>query len=490
MYQHKNFVILKRKFVTNLILLVALNLLIKPFWVLGIDRTVQNVVGAESYGLYFALFNFSMILNIFLDLGITNFNNRNISQHRFLLHKHLSNIVGLKLMLAIVYAVFSLVVAAIIGYNKIQFHLLFFLIINQFLVSFTLYLRSNISALHLFRTDSLISVLDRTLMIIICSVLLFTNIAGGKFQIEWFVYSQTIAYVITLLITMLVVISKSGKITIRVDRKFALVFLRKSYPYALLILLMAFYNRIDSVMLERMLPDPIGKREAGVYAQAFRLLDAVAMFGALVGGLLLPMFSSMIKKKEPVGPIVNLAVALLFVPSIIIAVSSLLYDRDIMALLYHSHIEDSADMLGLLMTGFVGIATTYIFGSLLTANGSIKELNYMAAGGMILNVVLNLILIPRYYALGSAVASMVTQISTAVIQVVIAAYVFKLRPRPVFLFKMITFISVVVVLGILSRYIDNRAIGYIGMIGASMIFAFLTGLINLKNLYQIIAYKQ
>jgi O-antigen/teichoic acid export membrane protein len=481
---------LKRKFVTNLILLVALNLLIKPFWVLGIDRTVQNVVGAESYGLYFALFNFSMILNILLDVGITNFNNRNISQHRFLLHKHLSNIVGLKLLLAVVYAVFCLVVGAIIGYNKIQFHLLFFLIINQFLVSFTLYLRSNISALHLFRTDSLISVLDRTLMIIICSVLLFTNITNGEFHIEWFVYAQTIAYIITLLITMLIVISKSGRIIIRIDRKFALVFLKKSYPYAILILLMAFYNRIDSVMLERMLPDPIGKREAGVYAQAFRLLDAVAMFGALVGGLLLPMFSSMIKKKEPVGPIVNLAIALLFVPSIIIAVSSLLYDREIMALLYHSHIEDSADMLGLLMTGFVGIATTYIFGSLLTANGSIKELNYMAAGGMILNVVLNLILIPRFYALGSAVASMVTQISTAVIQVVIAAYVFKLKPRPLFLFKMTAFISVVVIIGILSRFIDNRAIGYFGMIGASMVFAFFTGLINLRDLYQIIAYKQ
>lgn len=481
---------MKRKFVTNLILLVTLNLLIKPFWVLGIDRTVQNVVGAESYGLYFVLFNFSMILNILLDAGITNFNSRNISQHRFLLHKHLSNIVGLKLVLAVVYTIFSLVVAAIIGYNKIQFHLLFFLIINQFLVSFTLYLRSNISALQLFRTDSLISVLDRTLMIIICSILLFTNITGGIFHIEWFVYSQTIAYVITMLITMLIVISKSGRIIIRVDRKFALVFLKKSYPYAILILLMAFYNRIDSVMLERMLPDPIGKREAGVYAQAFRLLDAVAMFGALVGGLLLPMFSSMIKKKEPVGPIVNLAIALLFVPSIIIAVSSLLYDREIMALLYHSHIEDSADMLGLLMTGFVGIATTYIFGSLLTANGSIKELNYMAAAGMVLNVVLNLILIPRFYALGSAVASMVTQISTAVVQVVIAAYVFKLRPRPIFLLKMITFISVVVIFGILSRQIGNRAIGYFGMIGASMVFAFFTGLINLKNLYQIIAYKK
>ncbi len=481
---------MKRKFVTNLILLVALNLLIKPFWVLGIDRTVQNVVGAESYGLYFALFNFSMILNIMLDVGITNFNNRNIAQNRFLLHKHLSNIVGLKLILAIVYAIFSLVTAAVIGYGKIQFHLLFFLIINQFLVSFTLYLRSNISALLLFKTDSLLSVLDRTLMIAICSVLLFTNLTRGVFHIEWFVYAQSIAYLLTTLITLAIVISKSGKFTVRFDRKFALVFLKKSYPYALLILLMAFYNRIDSVMLERLLPDPIGKREAGVYAQAFRLLDAVAMFGALVGGLLLPMFSSMLKKEEPVRPIVILATALLFIPSVIIAVSSLLYDRDIMSLLYHSHIEDSADMLGLLMTGFIGIATTYIFGTLLTANGSIRELNYMAAGGMLLNVVLNLILIPKYFALGSAIAAMVTQLSTAGAQVIIASYIFKLRPGRSFIVKLIVFIAGVVLIGILSRWVESRAVGYFSMIGAGMLLAFFTGLINIRDLYKIIVYKQ
>ena len=481
---------MKRKFVTNLILLVSLNLLIKPFWVLGIDRTVQNMVGAESYGLYFALFNFSMILNILLDVGITNFNNRNIAQHHFLLPKHLSNIVGLKFLLAIVYAVFSLVIAAIIGYNKIQFHLLFFLIINQFLVSFTLYLRSNISALHLFRTDSLISVLDRTLMIIICSLLLFTNMTGGIFRIEWFVYAQTLAYVITTLITLLIVISKTGRITIQFNRNFSLVFLKKSYPYALLILLMAFYNRIDSVMLERMLPDPLGKQEAGIYAQAFRLLDAVAMFGALVGGLLLPMFSSMIKKNEPVRPIVGLAVALLFVPSVIIAVSSLMYDRDIMSLLYHSHIDDSADMLGLLMTGFIGIASTYIFGTLLTANGSIKQLNIMAAGGMLLNVILNLVLIPQFFALGSAIASMVTQLATGLAQAIIAMYIFRMRPGRKYALRMIAFILAVLVLGILSRHIDNRAVGYFGMIIASMIFAFLTGLINLRDLYYIIAVKE
>ncbi len=185
---------MKRKFVTNLILLLFLNLLIKPFWIFGIDRTVQNMVGDESYGMYFALLNFSLILNILLDLGITNYNNRNIAQHNFLLPKHLSNIVGLKFLLAFVYAIFSLTVAAIIGYDKIQFHLLFFLIVNQFLISFTLYLRSNISGLHLFRTDSVVSVLDRSFMIIICSFLLFNNSLRPNFSIEWFIYAQTVAY--------------------------------------------------------------------------------------------------------------------------------------------------------------------------------------------------------------------------------------------------------------------------------------------------------
>ena len=70
---------MKRKFVTNLALVLFLNLLVKPFWIFGIDRTVQNVVGSEGYGFYFSLFSLSLLLNIFLDFGITNFNNRSIA---------------------------------------------------------------------------------------------------------------------------------------------------------------------------------------------------------------------------------------------------------------------------------------------------------------------------------------------------------------------------------------------------------------------------
>ena len=475
---------MKRKFITNLLLLLFLNVLIKPFWIFGIDLTVQNLVGDESYGLYFSLLNFSMILNILLDLGITNYNNKNIAQHRQLLRKHISNIVGLKFLLAGVYAIACILIAFIIGYKEIQLHLLIFLILNQFLISFTLYLRSNISGLHLFRTDSFLSVLDRSLMIIICSVLLFTDITNHTFRIEWFVYAQSAAYGIASLITLAVVLIHTGKLKFYFDRRFFIVFLKKSYPYALLILLMSFYNRIDSVMLERLLPN--GKEQAGIYAHAFRLLDAVSMFGVLFAGLLLPIFARMIKQKEDIGSMVQFSFLLLFVPSVIISFSSGFYDQEIMMLLKYSNPELSASIFQLLMVSFLGIATTYIFGTLLTANGSIRQLNWMAVIGMCLNIGLNIILIPHIQALGSAWASLSTQLFTAITQTILAVVIMRLKINYRLIGKLILFIGFVFLSGYFSLQINDWHLGYFTMIGASIIFAFASRLINLKALAQII----
>lgn len=477
---------MKRKFLTNLFLLLFLNVLIKPFWIFGIDRHVNNLVGVENFGLYSSLLSFSMILNILLDLGITNYNNKNIAQHQQLMKKHISNIVGLKFLLAGFYTVVCMIVALVIGYDRVQLHLLVFLIFNQFLISFTFYLRSNISGLHLFRTDSLLSVLDRSLMIIICSVLLFTNITHHIFKIEWYVYAQTAAYLVASLITLGVVLSHTGRLKFHFDRGFFIVFLRKSYPYALLILLMSFYNRMDSVMLERLLPDPFGKEQSGIYYQAFRLLDAVSMFGVLFAGLLLPIFARMIKKKEDIGSMVQFSFLLLFVPAIIISFSSGFYDTEIMNLLYVSNIQLSASILQLLMVSFLGIATTYIFGTLLTANGSIRQLNYMAVVGMGINIGLNLILIPHFQALGSAWASLATQVFTAIAQTILAVIILKLKINYNVIGKLFVFIAFVFGSGILSRQIDNWYIGFFSMALAGMLFAFAIKLINLKVLASLI----
>src|SRR3954465_12308459 len=119
---------MQKKFLTNLGLILFLNLLIKPFYVLGIEKAVQAQVGTAAYGAYFALFNFSFLLNILLDFGITNFNNKNISQHQYLLNKHLSSILVLRILLAVVFCIITITLGWIIGYTADMLKMLLVLV--------------------------------------------------------------------------------------------------------------------------------------------------------------------------------------------------------------------------------------------------------------------------------------------------------------------------------------------------------------------------
>ncbi|MDZ4203367.1 MAG: oligosaccharide flippase family protein [Bacteroidales bacterium] len=454
---------MQKKFLTNLSLLLFLNLLVKPFWVLGIDRGVQNAVGAESYGFYFAILNFSFLFNILLDFGITNFNNRNIAQNHQLLNKHFSSIVILKFLLAAVYFLVTFSIGLLLKYNSQQLLILVFLGFNQFLLSFILYLRSNISGLLMFKTDSIISVLDRILMILFCGILLWGNITKIPFRIEWFVYSQTTAYLITIAIAAGIVATRASFKKLHWNMAFFVMIIKRSFPFAILVLLMTFYNRIDSVMIERLLRGTTGNEQTGIYASAYRLLDATNMIAYLFAVLLLPLFARMIKNKEPVEKLVKLSFTMLVTVATVVAIVAIFYGHDIMSLLYPIHenesapmfahrIEQSSQIFGILMCGFIAISTTYVFGTLLTANGNLKYLNLIAAGGMFLNILLNLILIPRMFATGAAITSLITQGITAFLQVMLTQYIFRFKINYVYLLRLVVFILGAVLIGwILSK---------------------------------------
>jgi O-antigen/teichoic acid export membrane protein len=451
----------------------------------GIDRTVQNTVGAEEYGFYFSLFSFSILLNIILDLGITNFNNRSIARNPGIVSEYFSKIVPLKFVLSFVYAFIVILAGLAIGYSAVQFKILYLLIFNNFLLSFILYLRSNISGLHFFKTDSVLSVLDRFFMILICSVLLWGHITEEPFRIEWFIYAQSASYLLTLIIALGVVLSKSGKIKLNFNLQYGIKILRQSYPFALLILLMSFFNRIDSVMIERMLAD--GKEQAGIYAQAFRILDAVVMFAFLFAGLLLPMFSRMLKNNEAVGPLLKLSFSLLIIPAITLVIVSFFYGDELMRLLYHEHVEVSSRIFVRLIFAFLFISATYIFGTLLTANGNLKLLNILAAITVILNIGLNLILIPRFKAEGAAYASVASQGFYAISQVFLARKLFVLKTDYVNLFKFLALSGSLILSGIILQNSGiTWLIGFLLLSFLGIAFSWILKLLTPREVIDII----
>ena len=417
-----------KKFVSNLAFLLLLNVLIKPFWVFGIDRGVQNAVGTQQYGVYFALFNYVFLFHILLDFGINNFNNRAIARQPDLLRGHLPSIIGLKGMLAGLYVMVCFAGAWWLGYDAFQIHLLVFMCINQILLSYILYFRSNLAGLHLFKRDGLVSILDRAIMILICAALLWGGFTAAPFRIEWFVYVQTAAYALVAL-TSFAMVARQNRAFVTVKKRndgLMQQIFKSSYPFALLGLLMSLYNRMDAVMLEYLLPKT-GADESGIYAMGYRLLDAANMVGLLFAALLLPMFSRMIAKGENVAQLTGFGGRLLFAISTVIATACYCYQNEIIALLYPMAADEyAAKVFAYLMPAYIAISSVYVYGTLLTANGSLRHLNIIAFSGVIINFALNYWLIPQSGALGAASATLFTQFLVAGAHIVVAIWLLKL----------------------------------------------------------------
>jgi O-antigen/teichoic acid export membrane protein len=410
---------MQRTFLLNLLLLLALNLLVKPFYLLGIDAGVQDAVGASTYGTYAALLSLSFLLNIVLDLGITNYTTRHIAQHTHLMGKYLSGVAGVRIGLALMYALLTAVVALVLGFEGPELAILGWLVLNQALVASILYLRSNITGAQRFRWDSVLSILDRVLLIAAVGYLLWGRSGRAPFQIVWFVWAQTASYAVTLVVALVMTLRLSGAVRVGWNAPFSWVVLRQSFPYALLILLMTFYYRTDTLMLERLLPD--GAFHAGVYAQGFRFFEAFNMIGYLFAGLLLPLFSRMLKHGDDVGPLSVLALRVLLAGALALAAFIQWNAEAVLSLIYEEHTALSAPSFVLLVHCFVGVCITYVFGTLLTAGGRLRSLNWMAASGAVLNIGLNLVLIPRWQSEGAAWASLITQTATALVQVYLAS---------------------------------------------------------------------
>jgi O-antigen/teichoic acid export membrane protein len=478
---------MQRKFLSSLVLIVLLNLLVKPFYILGIDAEVQNRVGEEVYGNYFSLLNFSFLLNILLDLGITNYNTRNISQHPQLLAKHFFKILSLRMSLFFLYASFTLLSGLFIGYSQSEFYLLSILMVNQFLVAIIQFSRSNFAGLHLFKTDALISILDRGLLILFCSLLLWGNILGDEFNIEWFVYAQTLAYGIAAFVAVFMLSSKVGRIQLQLKKTFSVAILKQSFPYALLIFLMMMYTRVDAVMIERMLVD--GDKQAGVYAQGFRILDAVNMFALLFAGLLLPIFSRLIRQKKTVKSMMELALRILISVSFIAGILGYWFQDELMQLRYPTANDASAETFGFLILSFIPISITYVFGTLLTANGSLKYLNGMAIFGVVLNILLNFLLIRQLEVVGAAIATLITQTITAAIQFFLAYRILKLKFNFKLYFRLVSFPIILIGLLYSSIYLElglSALQQFLIMLIISPILVISLGLIRISDFKQLL----
>lgn len=485
---------MQNRFIKNIIFLLFLNLLVKPFWILGIDREVQNMLGDALYGQYLSIFNFSYLFYILLDLGITNFNSRNIASDNKMLSKHFAGLAEIKLLLGVFYAIVIFSVGYINGFREgYQLKMLFWCGINQILLSFVLFLRSNMQGLLLFKADSFLSVFDRVLSILLMAFILWSGcIPLGQFNVIWFLQVQTLAYLCTIALALYLVMKHVDHLSFRINFKFFKEILVHSLPFALLVLLMSVYSRIEPFLLERLLDDQ--GVQAGIYGRAYRLFDAGNNISNLFAIMLLPMFTATLKNKLELNNLVKTSFNVMVAMTGIVLVMCVFYSQEIMQLMYRSEEGESqalylmrigqyAKVFPILMGSFFCLSTTYIFGTLLTANGNLKLLNIVAATGVVINIILNLIVIPRFQSVGAAFTSLCVQIVTAFGQYLLCEKIFHLRLGSKYWLHLLLFVSSIVIsTWVLKRCLPNPyvafGVGFLVNIG----LIFITKLLSLKEI--------
>ena len=392
-----------RHFYSSLTLLLLLNILIKPVWIFGIDRQVQNVVGLTVYGTYFSLLNFSIVFSFLLDWGFTGFFNRQLAAQSEGLTTAAGKFIYIKLLFVLLYAAAVMLAAWLTGVD--HWEILLAVIIIQSLTSLFVFLRGIITAQQWFRTDAWLSILDKGLMIIICGGFLLWPALTGSMTIYSFLWIQVLCSAAAVLTAAVLVCKKAGLFTTShpvINRSIT----RQVLPFALIVLLMSAHYRMDGFLLERIHPD--GARQAGIYAAAYRLLDAGNMIGYLTASFLLPFVARHQNIGSVTGAVVNNTRHLLLVFSMVVSVAVFFLADFVQAVLYHSADPYVSTVLQWCLPALIGYSLVQVYGTVMTAMGNIVSFCTIVLASLVVNVILNVLLIPSLGAKGCCIAAVIS----------------------------------------------------------------------------------
>lgn len=457
---------MQRAFLKNLLWLQLLNWLVKPLWILWIEREIQLRMGDSWYGVYTLHFNLVLLFAVLLDAGLNTYAAREIAANGKLGHPR--RMLFLRLGLGLVYVCLVLVVAHLQSGIQIQF--LLYALINQILASVVLMLRAVLQGKQRFISDSWLSVVDRLVALGVCTWMLRTftvEMFGSEGGVLSFQIAQFFGYATALVLGLILVFWRGKLASESADESVSLASDTENaekYPtpkslgdwsrevvwFGIMALAMSIFTRIDVQMIQWLSTPNLegiadildsdaiktqlasGYAEIGLYTRGYRLLDAGLIFSALLSTQLLPLFSKRLASRDDNSEVIWMSFRLVLWVSLGAAMGAWFYGEPLINWLYHGQmlsggtltvngvdvpqamvysgeILNAAMIFKVLMLAFVPMSLVHVFGTYVTATGNMKWLATLAFVCVGVNVVFNFFEIPKVGALGAATGCLITQ---------------------------------------------------------------------------------
>jgi len=203
--------------------------------------------------------------------------------------------------------------------------------------------------------------------------------------------------------------------------------MKVALPLGVASILITIYYQIDSVLLLQLSTTD----EAGFYGAAYRFMAPLLVLPAAVMSSFFPVLSAAnVHDPDRVRRLVQRAAELMAVISLPALAGAIVLSDPIVAKLYGANFARTAEVLPILVIAYVSICFGSLAGFLAPLLNLQWRLAIYSAIGAAANIGLNVWLIPRYGALGSAWATVATEVLTMTLMLGTALLTLRLRVKP------------------------------------------------------------
>ncbi len=241
-------------------------------------------------------------------------------------------------------------------------------------------------------------------------LLLYYNNIGGYFTF----YAYIGAYLLTLLIGLIYIFGKRAKVIYPDITKHDIF--KKSFPMMMSGIFLLLLNWTDMLMLGRFETEA----QIGIYNTAFKVGYLSLFFVVSMNAVILPKVSELYHQKNvlEMRKVINRSTQLVIILTLPLAFG-LIFFRDIILSVFDDHAGLGGVTLILITLGGLYNAMTGNVDQILNMTNNQKSVSVIFFSGFVVNVVLNIFLIPTYGIEGAATASLVTNIYVNTVFVII-----------------------------------------------------------------------
>ena len=357
-------------------------------------------LGAAGFGILSFALAFTGIFGVFSDLGLRQLTVREVARDKSLASKYLGNIAVMKIFLVVI--TFGLIALTInlLGYPEQTIKVVYLVALSIIFSAFSGMFYSIFQAYEKMEYQSLGHILSSALML---SGALFAINQG--FSVVGFASIYFLVSSVVLVYSFGVCVCKFVFPKIEFDWSFWKLTIKEALPFGLTGTFITIYLWIDTVMLSLMKGDEV----VGWYNVAYRIVLVLLFIPIAFNSAVFPLMSRFyVSSNNSLKFMFERHFKYMLIIGLPISVGITLLADKIIALIFGAEYIPSVIALQILTWAIVLIFARTAFERVLESANRQIIVTEVFGGCALLNVILNVILIPRYSYIGAAVATVIT----------------------------------------------------------------------------------